>query len=127
MEGARQLALTEMTPGELAARAALWGDWESALAQAQFVLRASPSDEDARVTLLVAQSSPSAQLTSRLSPWEARGFNELSPTAIVLLYQHLRRIAGTEAARHFLRQHEHVMRKAQDEFLQRLVAVAFTD
>lgn len=125
---AADLALTVISPGELAARAALWGRIELAWTQTQFVLAANPSDIDAQVTRLVLNTETPSEgaprgsiLTSALAPWLDVS-EELSPVSIALLAQHLRRTAGDHAAEHFLLQHRSTLRNSEDPLIDGLRA-----
>lgn len=124
-------ALTSMTPGELAARAALLGQGDIARKQATFVLRANPQDLDAQITLLVLQESPVGTHPTTASSNEGRATfalhdsshpvaSYLSPSATVLFSKHLKRHVGKEAAAHFLRENHALVEAEGDPWLRRL-------
>jgi hypothetical protein len=121
LDHARNLALTRLTPGELAARAALLGRWALASEQAIHVLRADPTDLDARVVLLVVTpgSAPGpAPLELLGSPARTR---ELSATSIVLFSQHLSRHVSEEASDAFLAPYRDEILHADDPLLRHLL------
>lgn len=90
---AQDLALELMSPGALSARAALLGQNELARTQAELVLRASPADADANVTLVA--------LGEDLRP-ASETLRDLSPPGLLLLFKVIERKGYKNAARRLL-------------------------
>lgn len=93
LEGAQTLSLELMSPGALATRAALLGRNELARTQADLVLRASPADADASVTLLALGT---------LLPASTDTLQGLSPTGLLLLFKLIKRTGNEKLAHQFL-------------------------
>jgi tetratricopeptide (TPR) repeat protein len=101
---ARSLALDLVRPGELAARAALWGKNELARDQAELVLAASPHDADALVTLVYLGDFPA----------ELGVPQELSAAGVLLFAAVLRRSVSESAARTFISEYASVLAESTD-------------
>ena len=94
---ARIQAAGLIAPGELAVRALALNRPQVALEQAQMILRASPQDADANLVLLVSEENTNAFQASQVH-------GQLSPIGMVVFLSHLKRTAGSEAARIFWKQ-----------------------
>jgi hypothetical protein len=123
LQEAADRALTVITPGELAARAALWGRVELARAQTKFVLAADPFDADARAAQLVSspRGEDDREENSQVGGWQGDSAS-LSPVSVLLIVQHLRRTVGDAAAEHFLLQHRTTLRSAEDPLVETLIS-----
>lgn len=109
LEQARTVSLTLVTPGELAARAALWGKTKIAKAQATFVLAADPFDPDAQVVLLFL----GVESDDFDTPDHA-----LSPSGLALFAQHLSRTVGPHEAMLFVERQREALQVAPDPFVE---------
>lgn len=94
---ARIQAAGLVAPGELAVRALALNRPQVALEQAQMILRASPHDADASLVLLLSEDHGNALHVNQI-----RG--QLSPIGVIVFVAHLKRTAGSEAARAFWKQ-----------------------
>ena len=111
LASAQDLALTVLPPGALAARAAYWGQQTLAEQQARLVLRASPDDADAFITMLVVSGK---------NPGTELPMHGLSPAGIIIFSQHLNRYVSEAAALLFISQHEAQLRASDDPIAEQI-------
>lgn len=108
LEEAQNQALELMSPGTLSARAALLGQTALARTQADLVLRASPSDADANVTLVA--------LGDDLGP-SIETLQDLSPPGLLLLFRIIKRTGHEKVALHFLDETREQLLRSDDPLI----------